>query len=302
MVKAMLLATAVDVGGNTDHYGHGLLDAYHAIYAEPGVDEPMDLWVSSASMSGEVQDFSFTVPPDYEEVRVVLTWADPVSATEVINDLDIVSVKDDWDTLRGYSNSSDDTVEYVRVLPGGNPGTWTIRVKATSIADPPQPFALAAHVILAEADLSIRGEAAAVPGADLSFVPGGEFYLHQYVSNSGYTAGGSFAELHVPEGFTVTGVTVYTQDGYGHWYDAGQLHYEPVDDNWHVALGETLAGFERHVRWHIEIGEAMGCGAYPLESTAHWLEGGSPQSSSTTISMVPVACNVVYLPMVVREE
>ncbi|NIV28749.1 MAG: S8 family serine peptidase, partial [Anaerolineae bacterium] len=25
MVKAMLLATAVDVGGDTDYYGHGLL-------------------------------------------------------------------------------------------------------------------------------------------------------------------------------------------------------------------------------------------------------------------------------------
>ena len=49
MVKAMLLASAVDVGGDTAYYGHGLLDAYHAIYSQPGVNEPMDRWGGSMS-------------------------------------------------------------------------------------------------------------------------------------------------------------------------------------------------------------------------------------------------------------
>jgi hypothetical protein len=194
-------------------------------------------------------------------------------------------------------------VEYALIPAGGTAGTWTIRVQATSTADPPQRFVLAAHVILAEADLDIEATPSSVPGTMPSFEPGGEFYLHQYVSNSGYTAGGTYAELRVPEGFTVSGVTVYTQDGYGHWYDASELYHDPVGapDHWYIALGETLAGFERYVRWEIEIDEATECGGYAFESTAHWLEGGSQRSSGVTITQVPVACHSMYLPLVVRK-
>ncbi len=302
MVKAMLLATAVDVGGDTDHYGRGLLDAYHAIYAQAGIGEPMDVWASSVSGTDETQDFSFYVPAGYEEVRVVLTWADPVSSTEVINDLDILSVKDAVGALRGWAVSSDDTVEYVHVLDEFAPGTWTIRVRAVSVAEPPQPFALAAHVILADADLSIQARPATVPGMGLSLVPGGALYLHQYVSNSGYTAGGSYAQLHVPEGFTVTGVTVYTQDGHEHWYDASELHHDAdsAPQDWYIAVGDTLAGFERHVRWSIDIDEETECGSYSFDSMAYWLEAGEQQASGTVTTKVPVACHFTYLPVVMR--
>ncbi|NIV32059.1 MAG: S8 family serine peptidase, partial [Anaerolineae bacterium] len=122
MVKVMLLATAVDVGGDTDHYGHGLLDAYHAIYAEPGVDEPMSLWASSVSTSQEVQEFDFYVPPGYEEVRVVLTWADPPGAAEVAHNLDVQWVEDGAGNPCGGAASSDDTVEYARIPAGCAPG------------------------------------------------------------------------------------------------------------------------------------------------------------------------------------
>ena len=304
MVKAMLLATAVDVGGDTDLYGHGLLDAYHAVYAEPGVDQPMDLWGGSVSGSGEVQDFDFYVPAGYEQVRVVLTWADPAGATEVVNDLDILGVRDGGGTWRSGASSLDDTVEYVRIPAVWEyaPGTWTIRVRATSIGDAPQPFALAAHVILADADLSIRAMPSSIPGVIPSFIPGAAFYLNQYVSNTGYTAGGSYAELQVPEGFTVRGATLYTQDGYGHWYDASELHHDLVDDTWHVALGETLAVFERRVRWEIEIDEGLACAGYPFESTVYWLQGGSERSSSMVVTQVPVVCHSFYLPLVLRDR
>ena len=97
-------------------------------------------------------------------------------------------------------------------------------------------------------------------------------------------------------------MTVYTQDGYGHWYDASELHQEPVDELWHIALGETLAGFERHVRWQIEIDEEMACGGYPFESTAYWREEGSERSSSPVITHVPVTCHSMYLPLVLRGD
>jgi hypothetical protein len=304
MVKAMLLAAAVDVGaegvqGQT-YYGHGMLDAYHAILHEPGVDEPMEVWGSSISATRETQEFSFSVPAGYQEVRVVLTWADPPGPVEAINDLD-VSVWDDSGMLAGQAASLDDTVEYVRIEGWYNtPGTWTARVAAESVTGE-QPFALAAHVIMAEADLSIHARPASVAGTVPSFVPGGELYLHQYVSNSGYTAGGSYAKLQATAGFTVTGVTIFTGDSHEHWYDASELHQNPAFPNdWYVAVGDTIASDDRHVRWSIEIGEDVECGSYSFESTAHWLEGGDQQASSRVVTQVPVACHFTYLPLVLK--
>jgi hypothetical protein len=201
----------------------------------------------------------------------------------------------------GYAVSFDDTVEYARIPAGSAPGTWTIRVRATSLVSPTQPFALAAHVILADADLSVRTALTSSREEETSFGMGGELYFHQYLSNSGYTAGGSYARLQVPEGFTVRGATLFTQDGREHWYDDGEL-YHPVEspDEWYVAVGETLAGFERHVRWTLGIDEGTACGTYPFASTAHWREAGLQQSSSTVVTPVPVTCHAVYLPLVLR--
>jgi hypothetical protein len=306
MVKAMLLATAVDIGGaDTAHYGHGLLDAYHAIYTQSSVDEPVEVWGSSVSVTGETRDFTFNVPEGYQEVRVVLTWADPPGATEAINDLDILSIRDSTGDWRGWAASLDDNVEYARlrgdVIVPGVPGTWTIRVRATSVTDSPQPFALAAHVIMADADLSIQTALSPSREEEPASGVGSEFYFHQYVSNSGYTAGGSYAHLQIAEGFVVGGVTLFTQDGREHWYNAADLYHPAASPNdWYVAVGETLAGFERHVRWSIDIDEGTACGAYPFASSAHWLEGGAQQDGSTVMTQVPVTCHAVYLPLILR--
>jgi hypothetical protein len=132
-------------------------------------------------------------------------------------------------------------------------------------------------------------------------VPGGKLYLHQYVSNSGYTAGGSYAKLQATAGFTVTGVTIFTGDSYEHWYDASELHHDPAFPNdWYVAVGDTIASDDRHVRWSIEIGEGVECGSYLFENTAYWLEGGDQQASSTVVTQVPVACHFTYLPLVLK--
>ena len=305
MVKAMLLAAAVDVGvegiqGQT-YYGHGMLDAYHAILHEPGVDEPMDVWGSSMSATSEMQEFTFYVPAGYQEVRVVLTWADPPGPVEAINNLDLLWVKDAGVWYYHDAYTTDDTVEYARIAEGHAPGWWTARVRATSLVSPTQPFALAAHVIMAEADLSIEARPASVPGTLPSFVAGGEFYLHQYVSNPGYTAGGSYAKLQATAGFTVTGVTIFTGDNYEHWYAASELHHDPAFPNdWYVAVGDTIASDDRHVRWSIEIGEDVECGSYPFESTAYWLQAGIQRSSDTEMIQIPVACHFTYLPLVLK--
>jgi len=281
IVKAMVLATAVDVGGDTDTYGHGLIDPYHAIYYQSGIAASMSFWGNSVSTSGETKDFTFNVPSGYEEVRVVLTWADPAGSTEVNNDLDISSIKDAGGTHRGGSSKFDDTVEYVTVGSGGTPGTWTVTVRGFSLSSA-QAFGLAAIPILADADLTISASTPA------SVDPGEYFYFHQYVSNSGYTAGGSYARLYVPAGFTVQGVRVYTNDDHSHWYDDSEIYHPSGSNYWRVAIGETVAWYSRHLRWYIQANSGTAKGDYSFSSTAYWRDSGSLQGSDVIVTGVAV--------------
>ncbi|MCP4539796.1 MAG: S8 family serine peptidase [Chloroflexi bacterium] len=272
VVKAMLLATTVDVGGNTDLYGHGLVNPYHAIYYQAGVDAPMSFWGNSVATTGETKDFTFNVPDGYEEVRVVLTWADPAGSNEVDNDLDISSVRDANGVHRGSSSAPDDPVEYVKITAPYASGTWTVTVSAFSLSSG-QSFGLVTHPIMADADLSISADAPVGVG------PGDYFYYHQYVSNSGYTAGGSYARLYVPDGFTVHGARIYTEDGIEHYYDDSELRHVAGDNYWRAALGSTLAWYDRHVRWYIQADSSIVGETYTFTDRAYWREGGSLGSS-----------------------
>jgi subtilisin family serine protease len=283
VVKAMLLATTVDVGGDTDLYGRGQVDPYHAIYYQSGVNASMSFWGNSVSTSGETKDFTFNVPAGYDEVRVVLTWADPAGPNEVDNDLDLLYVRDADGVSRGSSTSYDDTVEYVTITAPYATGTWTATVRAFSLSSA-QSFGLATHPIMTSADLSIS------PDAPVGVGPGDYFYYHQYISNSGYTAGGNYARLYAPDGFTVQGVRIYTEDGYSHYYDDSELRHITGSNYWRVAVGSTLAWYDRHVRWYIRADPDISGGTYTFSNATYWQEGGVLQSSGTNYTdiIVPV--------------
>jgi hypothetical protein len=276
VVKAMLLATVVDVGADTDLYGHGLVDPYHAIYYQSGINSSMSFWGNSVATSGETKDFTFNVPAGYDEVRVVLTWADPAGANEVDNDLDILHVRDADGVSRGYSTSYDDPVEYVKITAPYASGTWTVTVRGFSLSSA-QSFGLVTHPIMAAADLDITANL-----EPTSIGPGDYFYLHQYISNNGYTAGGAYSRLYVPDGFTVQGVRIYTEDGYSHYYDDSELRHVAGENYWRVAFGSTLAWYDRHVRWYIRADPDLAGGDYSFPSVAYWREGGILYSSGTT--------------------
>jgi hypothetical protein len=290
-VKAILLATAVDIGGNTNLYGRGLVDPYHAIYSQPGINDPISIWTGNFSQGGMV-DYTFTVPSDYEEVRVVLTWADPAGANEVMNNLDIFYVLDGDGVIVGNSASSDDTVEYLRVPSGYAGGTWTIRLFAFSLATS-QYYALAAHTILEPVDLSITctPEPYPIPGYNY-------YYLHQHISNSGYTAGGTFAGLSVPDGFVVRGVRIYTQEGIYEYLVEDFLY--PISSGSYqvVAVGDAIAGYDRHVRWFLEYDPDLLPGEYSFGYQALWREAGSTHGTITDYCEINFPG--VFLPLIMR--
>jgi subtilisin len=296
-VKALLMATTMDVGGNTNLYGRGLVDPYHAIYNQSGVST-VNFWGSSVS-SGTPKTFNFTVPSGYREVRVVLTWSDPAGATEVSNDLDIQSVKDPGGTTRGSSTSYDDSVEYVKIPAGYSSGTWSVTVNPWSLSSSPQAFGLAVHRILADSNVSINPSVQYIPASSSWVRAGDYFYLHQYLPNSGFAAGGTYARLYVPSGFTVNGVRIYTADGHSHWYTASDIYHPSGDAYWRVAVGEVVAGYTRHVRWYIRANPSIGGGTYSFFSNPYWREGGSLQTSAQKTSLVHVP-RFLYLPLILR--
>ncbi|MCB0192945.1 MAG: S8 family serine peptidase [Anaerolineae bacterium] len=284
-VKALLLATTVDVGGNTNLYGHGLVNPFHAMYSQSGISSA-NFWANTIA-SGETKDFTFTVPSGYQELRVVLTWTDPAGSTELSHDLDILSVIDPSGTSRGASQSWDDTVEYVKIPAGYSAGTWTVRVRAFSLTSN-QRFGLAVHRVLADANLSVDPSVEYIPSSDSSVAPDDHFYLHQYIPNSGFAAGGAYTRLNIPTGFTVKGVRVYTADGHSHWYAASEIYHPSGSSYWRVATGEVISGYTRHVRWFIQADSSLTEGVYNFYTIPYWREEGTLQSGIQKTSTVSV--------------
>jgi subtilisin family serine protease len=299
-VKAWVLTTAMNVGNDVNKYGRGLLDAYHMNWYQPGIQEQPHLWTNSIGSSNQSIDFTFSVPAGYQEVVVALTWSDPAGATEAINDLDISYVKDGSGTTQGFSTREDDNVEFVRVPDGGAGGTWTVRVYGFSLASA-QTFGLAVNPILKKASLSIDGTVEYIGPPAFAVNPGNTFYFHQYVSNSGYAAGGAYAHLIVPAGFTVEGAQIYTNDGASYFYDDTEIYHMGSSD-WRAALGAAIAGTgnTRHVRWLIRANSNAACGPHSFVNEARYTQAGSLTASPPNTDVVAVTCRV-YLPLIRRQ-
>jgi hypothetical protein len=297
VVKAALIASATNVGGSDiARYGRGMVNTFHAIYNQAGISST-NRWNGSVSTSGQNNNHTFTVPAGFSEVRVVLTWADPVAGANndtVINDLD-VRVYDANNTLRGSSLTIDDTVEYVKVTTGA-PGTWRIEVRAFSISSS-QPYGLAAVTVLEPAALSMATSVEPAVGT----LPGNNFYLYTTMENSGFAAPGSYVRLQIPSTslFTVEGARIYLADGRSYYYSAANLHNDVGGLYWRAAVGETIAGYPRVVRWFISYNGPAACSSHTFSSNAYFRDnGGLAVGGGRQTSFLPQVCN--YLPLIKR--
>jgi hypothetical protein len=298
VVKAVLIASAANVGGaDINRYGRGMVNTYHAIYDQSGISDT-SRWTGSLATTGAANDHTFTVPAGFSEIRVALTWADPVAGANndtVINDLDL-RVYDGNNVLRVSSLTIDDTVEYVKIASGA-PGTWRIRVNAFSISSG-QPYGLASVVVMQPASLSLTSSVEPQVG---TFV-GNTFYLYTTISNSGFAAPGSYVRLQLPSTtlFTVEGARIYTRDGRSHYYPAAELHNDVGGTYWRAAVGETIANHPRVVRWFIRYNGPTGCNnSHTFTGNTYFRDnGGLGGGGGSSTIFEPVACS--YLPVVRR--
>jgi hypothetical protein len=276
-VKALVLAHATDVGGDTTQYGRGLVDAYRMSFFQPGINGQSNFWGNTVANSGDALDFEFQVPAGYNQVRVALTWSDPAGANDAVNDLDLYVYAGACGAgpLAGASASFDDTVEFANVAanPARPGGTWCARVRGLSLSSA-QPFGLVTYPIITPASLSVSSTL-----SPDTIQPGASFYLYSTVANAGITAGGSYIRMRPPAGFVVNGARIYTQDGREHYYPIADL-FDAGDGHYRVATGSVIGGAPRVVRWFITAPPGIARGRHAFNTVAFYSNAGALTAST----------------------
>ncbi len=282
IVKADMIATAMDLG-NTDYFGHGVVDVSHLFHDEPGVMERIISIFSRVDSNYDSKTYTFQVPSGAEEVRVVLTWLDPPGREEAINDLDLY-VYDALGKPQGISASSDDVIEKV-IATTGAPGLWTMTVDPFDLGQPHQDFAVTVYAVMKPPNLDLFAKT-----SHLWVKPGDIFRLHTFLSNNdGRPVAASYIELNAPDGrfFRVAGADLYTsRDDLSHYYFASNMHTSPNPDlnEFFLGTGEVATCPNRHVVWHIYVDPDAD---YPTD-TLFYAKGYAHNGLSTSTKSVSV--------------
>ncbi len=74
------------------------------------------------------------------------------------------------------------------------------------------------------------------------------------------------------------------------------IDYPAGSGYWRVALGASIAGDTRHVRWFIRANSNAACGRHSFESQAFFTQAGTLFGSPFNEDIVTVAC--LYLPLI----
>lgn len=157
LIKAAVLGTADDLGnpGPDFQHGYGRLNARRAALALEG-----EHFFSDSVDQGDTRTFSLAVPAGVQQVRVLLHWTDfegsVLAGRALVNDLDAALIGVSSDTTQPWvldprPNLATINLPAVRgrdslnnaeliTLDAPAPGTYTIWVQGTSVAQGPQRF------------------------------------------------------------------------------------------------------------------------------------------------------------------
>ncbi len=181
---------------------HGAEDLDDTAGAAPGPDyatgwglvnirRSVDLWREGALVEGTVADggettFELDVPAGTATVKATVAWTDPpassLAATKLVHDLDLELVDPDGEVHYPWSlDPADPSAPAVRSGPNHldnveqvlvenpAPGTWTVRVRGTSVAGGEQAFALVTTPAGADANPAEQGFRPLAPAAGKEF-------------------------------------------------------------------------------------------------------------------------------------
>ena len=154
--KALLIHTAVDLGNTGPDYqfGYGRIDGVGAV----DTIISRDLREETLSAQGEVHDYQITVSGGTSELKASLAWDDPagtlMAIKKLVNDLDLELIAPDmtvhypWilnpDIPAATATTGVDDLNNQEQVIVSSPaaGSWTIRVKASILANFPQDYSI----------------------------------------------------------------------------------------------------------------------------------------------------------------
>lgn len=271
MMKARLLGTAIPMGDRT-RFGHGMVDAYHAVY-DSSTMTTLRWSGRSISGTGNEVELTFDVPAGFLEVRVFMTWADPPSSsTEVVNDLDL-RVYDSTGTLVGSSLYNDETVEWVRTS-NGQSGTWRAVVRGENVPSPPQRYGLFAAAKLRAPSFSIAATA-----SDSCVAPGDPVTLTTALSNDGYPVAGTRITLDLPDAlnaFHLDDAEISSADPSRAKTITEPQIWRDTGFTYRAAVGEIDRSFDRSVTWHLRADAVAPNAEYVLYASADGYGASAP--------------------------
>ena len=170
LLKATLVNGAADMTGisgypsDQEGWGRALLDTALHFAGEPRTLRVRDVRNASGLATGQTRDLLLQVTSSSQPLRVTLAWTEPaaslLAAQAWINDLDLEVRAPDGTTYRGNVFSGGisvpagtpdarNSLEQV-ILPSPAAGTWLLTVRARSVPQGPQGFALVASGALTD--------------------------------------------------------------------------------------------------------------------------------------------------------
>jgi len=253
LLKARLLGSAVYLDNLPEsRQGRGHVSAYYAIYDQLGAFEQLQWYGGYVGGPFDPDDeITFEVPSGYKEVEVTLAYSDDAGAG-IMQDLDTYLYDSNNNLIS--SDTRDDTTKQFKISSAlGRPsGTWRLLIGAASTTRQTK-YGIFVSVRKSDPSLSLIK----IPSPD-PVPPSGALTIYSILENGGFVTVGSYIELKVPSGFTLTSVDIHRNDGISFTLPASELYYRSSDNSYRVSVGEAIKDFQRKVDWHLTAPSTTG--------------------------------------------
>ncbi|MCS7190693.1 MAG: S8 family serine peptidase, partial [Fimbriimonadales bacterium] len=251
--RAIIMATAIDLGHGRNNQGLGKIDALLAHFAWNG--GWYTHWWSNGG-TGDLRYVDVNVPAGCTKLRVVLVYPDPPASAgasvALVNDLDLYVQTGTLTTTpsgQWYSLSARNNVEVVEI---DNPAAGTYRIKVYTYAlnsGSSQNWAFTIHWTFGSQSPNVN----LTLSAPVAVRPNTNFTVTGTASAGSYVASGVYAELTVPTGgLTRNGLTFFRRAPNG---GEESVYFAGVFGKNMGNIGHTLS---RRFDWSMTSGSTEG--------------------------------------------
>jgi len=285
--KAVILATAIDLGQPLYAQGYGKVDAMLAHWWSG--DRTWHVWWDVNGDDGDLKAIDFNLPQNASLLRVVLVYPDAPAPSggfwALKNDLDLYLDKEpfqegphgEWEVRYELDN-----VAVIDVY-NATPGNYRIKVYTyNQVEDSHQPWAVALHIVYG----SLYPNVTISLSAPLEVPLGVDFEVVGEAEASSYVASGVYGSISLSDGLALNEMR-YVRF-------APDLAEEEISlpGRSGINQGNILAGFTRRLKWILRGTQE---GWQNVTYTIHSINGGTASVSRSILVTSRVATAIEFL-------